>query len=168
MLRILAIDLGTHCGLAHNCTPTGAVTAWTEHLATAREITEWGRSRMTRRNDPRILRLSKILQRIPKPDVCVFEDVCFQTYTKQTQLWSSLRAAVWLTLGESCILECVPVATLKKFATGHGGATKPMMETALRRANPDMFKQLQTLGDDAVDALWLFKWAEKYLARIPR
>jgi hypothetical protein len=167
-LKILAVDLGTHCGLAHNITPTGAVTAWTEHLATASEVTTWGRTRMTRRNDPRISRLAKLLSCGPTPDVVVFEDVQFQSYTLQCQLWSSLRAAIWLTLGKSCIVECVPVATLKKFATGHGGATKEMMEAALRRTSPELFNQKQTLDDNAIDAIWILKWAEHNLARIPR
>ena len=163
-LKILAVDLGTHCGLAHNC--QGELKAWTEHLATPAEVTAWGKSRMTRRNDPRISRLAKILSCCPKPDVVVFEDIQFQSYTLQCQLWSSLRAAIWLTLGASCILECVPVSTLKLFATGHGGATKDGMSLALKRKHPTLCKQ--DLDDNAIDAIWILKWAETNLARIPR
>jgi hypothetical protein len=166
LLKILAVDLGTHCGLAHNCTPTGAVTAWTEHLGTKEEITMWGKTRLSRRNDPRISRLAKILGCCPKPHVVVFEDVQFQSYTMQCQLWSSLRAAIWLTLGDSCILECVPVSTLKLFASGHGGATKDGMRLALKRRYPELLKP--ELDDNAIDAIWLLKWAEINLARIAR
>ena len=163
-LKILAVDLGQHCGIAHNC--TGPIVAATHHLATAKEVTAWGRNRMTRRCDPRIERLKNIVCCIPKPDVVVFEDVEFSSYTLQCQLWSSFRTVLWLTLGNSCILECVPVSTLKKFATGHGGATKEMMAAALKRKHPELFNP--SLDDNAIDALWIFKWAQTSLARIPR
>jgi hypothetical protein len=63
-------------------------------------------------------------------------------------------------------VDCVPVATLKKFATGHGGATKEMMATSLQKKLPGLFEQ--KLDDNAIDAVWLFKWAETFLTRIPR
>jgi len=73
------------------------------------------------------------------------------------------------------IVECVPVGTLKKFATGHGGATKAMMVKALVKSdtrffavdNPECaFYNTQVINDDAVDAVWLWKWAEQNLSRI--
>lgn len=165
-MKILAIDLGTHCGLAHNCTPDGKLTAWTEHLATDSEVTQWGKDRRNRTNDPRIARLVELISRIPKPGAVVWEDVQFSSYTLQCQLWASFRTAIWLTLGQHCLLECVPVATLKKFATGHGGATKEMMESALRKKAPEIFLQKKSFDDNAIDAIWIHRWATTRLARM--
>lgn len=163
-MKILALDLGTHLGLAHNFNE-GTITAESHDLATAREIREWGKQRWDRRNDPRVQRLACLLAAIsPCPEVVLFEDVQFSTFTKQTQLWASYRAAVWLVFGQKAILECVPVSTLKKFATGHGGATKEMMAAALYREHPEMSKSGFT--DDAVDAIFLLKWATNNLARL--
>jgi Holliday junction resolvasome RuvABC endonuclease subunit len=165
-VKILALDLGTHLGLAHNF-HEGQITAESHDLATAKEITTWGKQRWDRRNDPRIQRLFYLLAAIsPVPEIVVFEDVCFSTFTKQTQLWASYRTVVWLVFGQKAILECVPVSTLKKFATGHGGATKEMMASALYREHPDFEKS--GFSDDAVDAIFLLKWATKNLARIKK
>jgi Holliday junction resolvasome RuvABC endonuclease subunit len=156
--------LGTNTGYAHNLAGESILTAGTWKLATPKEITQWGKERWTRRNDPRIHRLQQYLVSLPKPDVVVFEDVEFSTYTLQTQLWSSFRTCVWLTLGKSCLLECVPVATLKKFATGHGGAKKEQMAEALFKQDPG-FRD-QQLDDNAIDAIWLFRWAQMHLSRV--
>lgn len=162
-MKVLALDLGTNCGVAHNL--FGNLTVRTEKLATDREITAWGKSRMTRRQDPRAVRFHDFLAGLPTPDVVAFEDVEFQTYTKQTQLWSSYRTAVWLAFKRPTIIECVPVSTLKRFATGHGGATKEMMEAALRRQHPEVFRQKTALDDNGVDAAWIWFWANHVLAR---
>lgn len=162
-MRILALDLGTNCGVAHNL--NGKLVVFTKTFATDREVTQWGKQRLTRRQDPRVVRFRDFLSDIPAPDVVVFEDVEFQTYTKQTQLWSSFRTAVWLVFKQPTLIECVPVSTLKKFATGHGGATKEMMESALRRQHPEILNQKQALDDNGVDAAWLWFWANRSLAR---
>jgi hypothetical protein len=106
------------------------------------------------------------------PDVIVFEDVEFSTYTGQTQMWSALRSAVWLSdVGQEDshkvkLIECVPVSTLKKFATGHGGATKDMMEARLRREHPGVFVgRKQKPDDNEVDAVWIYQWAWAALGR---
>jgi hypothetical protein len=162
-MKILGLDLGTNCGVAHNLSGN-ELTVFTKTFATDKEVTRWGQERLTRRQDPRIVRFADFLSGLGNPDVVIFEDVEFQTYTKQTQLWSSFRTAVWLTFKHS-LLECVPVSTLKKFATGHGGATKPMMEAAMRREHPEIFRQKQAVDDNGVDAAWLWFWAKKHLAR---
>jgi Holliday junction resolvasome RuvABC endonuclease subunit len=119
---------------------------------------------MLRRQDPRIARLFHWLRGVLKPDLVVFEDVEFQTYTCQTQLWSSFRTAVWLAFSDrSVILECVPVTTLKKFATGYGSADKKQMRAALFTQFPETRPDLD---DNAVDALWILKWAEHNLGRM--
>lgn len=133
---------------------------------------------MDRRSDPRVLRLHDTLRDLLDRfdfDVIVFEDVQFSSSTQQTQLWSSLRAAVWLACNKpnGVYPECVPVGTLKKFA-GHGAANKEMMGTFLTQRDP-RFKigkekrlsvyyfppvgPAQRLDDNAVDAVWIWKWA---------
>jgi Holliday junction resolvasome RuvABC endonuclease subunit len=138
--------------------------ATTIQLATTKEVAAWGRDRLTRRGDPRIRRLMAVLKGIEFPDIVVFEDVEFSTYTKQTQLWSSFRTVVWLAFGDtSALVECVPVTTLKKFATGSGLADKAAMKRALFRQFPETRPDLD---DNAIDAVWVLKWAEHNLGRI--
>ena len=165
MHKILALDLGTLTGLSYNPDGTDSVQVNTHTLATKEEIAAWGRNRMRRRCDPRILRFADVLNGLsPKPDIVVFEDVEFSTYTLQTQLWSSLRTTVWLTFGRSTILECVPVTTLKKFATGSGAADKAAMLAALKRKFPQI--KVVGLDDNAIDSLWLWIWATENLGRL--
>ena len=60
--------------------------------------------------------------------------------------------------------EAVPVGTLKKYATGFAGADKEAMAKWLYRR----FPKERTLGldDNAIDAVWLYKWAEQHLGRM--
>lgn len=164
MPRILALDLGTKTGVAWNFGPLPGAT--TLKLATDKEVAAWGKSRLTRRCDPRIERLYRFVHEKAQPaDIVVFEDVDFSTYTYQTQLWASFRTAVWLACltNSAAILECVPVTTLKKFATGSGLADK----SAMRKALFTQFPQTRPdLDDNAIDALWILKWAEKNLGRM--
>lgn len=170
MMKILALDLGTKTGYAHNL--HGEIMAGTWLLATPKEVKEWGQNRMRRRCDPRVLRLAnniscKVdLDKAPShliPEIVVFEDVQFSSTDYQAKLWASLRAAVWLTCGKKdIILECVPTGVLKRFATGHGGATKEMMHAAVM-GQPAKFI---TMDDNAVDAYWVLRWAETYLNRM--
>jgi hypothetical protein len=154
-MNVLGVDLGTKCGACWNI--GGKLNCETWKLATPKEVTEWGKSRALRRKDPRIERLCQRLSLLPM-DVVVFEDVEFSTYTYQTQLWSSLRGAIWL-CAKAKLVDCVPVSTLKRFATGHGGATKEMMRSAY-----DKIDNLPSAVDDnAVDAYFLWKWAQDHL-----
>lgn len=153
-MDILALDLGTSAGVAYN--RGDEVTLETLTLASSREIREWGKQRLTRRNDPRITRFATYLEKLGDFDLVIFEDVQFSSYTLQVQLWSALRAAAWL-FASADLFECVPVARLKKFATGHGGATKEMMSAAMKRRFPEAWNGL--LSDDAIDAFWLHQWA---------
>jgi Holliday junction resolvasome RuvABC endonuclease subunit len=163
-MNILGIDLGTKTGLAYNYDSDfrcGTVT-----LGTPKEIREWGKTRLTRRCDPRVERLFSHLQGIKngvKFDAVIFEDVQFASSTYQVQLWAALRAAVWLAF-PGTLIECVSVGTLKKYATGHGGADKEMMAAALYRESPA--SKALNLGDDAIDAIWLWRWGKHNLGRI--
>lgn len=160
-MTIIALDLGTHTGWA---LLDKELSAGTKILASSKEVTAWGKSRLTRRNDPRIQRLFDFLQELVvkyAPSMALFEDVEFSTYTKQTQLWASFRAALWLVCSANNIpVECVPVTTLKKFATGHGGATKEMMMDALFKQYPNL-----QVDSDGADACWLALWAKEKLCR---
>ena len=160
-MDILALDLGNKTGVAWSF--GNIFGAETRTLASAKEIAAWGRDRQTRRCDPRIPRLFRYLRDFSIPEVVVFEDVEFSTYTKQTQLWSSFRTAVWLAFDGKAVIECVPVTTLKKFATGSGAADKEQMKCALKK----QYQEINTaLDDNAIDAIWILKWAEKNLSRL--
>ena len=163
MVKILALDLGTFTGVAWNYGPPPWATTW--KLATPKEVTAWGRNREVRRCDPRIERLKHNLEHFSlHPDLVVFEDVEFSTYTKQTQLWASFRTVIWVVFGGRAVIDCVPVTTLKKFATRNGNADKAQMKAEMFKQYPDTDPNLD---DNAIDALWIIKWAEKNLSRLP-
>jgi hypothetical protein len=165
VIKTLALDLGTNTGYAYNSDTTFYSGTWVH--GTDKEIRAWGKNRMRRRSDPRISRfyakLIELKHTIPFDQV-IFEDVEFNTYTYQCQLWSSYRAAIWLAFpGE--IIECVPVSTLKLFATGYGGADKSAMRRALDAKHPG---HRAGADDNEVDAIWLWQWAKTNLSRIKR
>ena len=125
--------------------------------------------REDRRCDPRVLALFDHLNMFESPAWVVFEDVEFSTYTLQTQMWASLRAIMWLwARSRKSRVECCPVTTLKKFATGHGGATKNMMMAAIPKVYPADFqldakgklrdRHKRKVSDDEADALHLLRW----------
>lgn len=180
---ILALDLGTTFGWAYcrrgreGIYYERGIEVGSHRLATAEEVADWGITRMTRRNDPRVGRfyqwMDKGLERYPV-DIIVFEDVQFSTFTYQVQLWASLRAAVWMVANEHGLrTECVPVSTLKKFA-GSGGLNKAGMAKAAVsgrfQPHPEGLFDSQkncVLDDNAVDALHLMKWSLVNLSRVP-
>lgn len=158
-MKILALDLGTTTGVAHNL--RNGISVSSLQLATPKEIKEWGKTRLTRRSDPRIARLFAFLSGFDSvlPDLIIYEDVQFSSTTYQTQLWASFRTVVWLYAGlkvNSPIVDCVPVQTLKKFATGHGGATKESMKWSARV----LPWWTPKLDDNAIDAGFLFEFAK--------
>lgn len=186
-MKILGLDLATSTGYAYNDDEDRFhCGSWL--LATDSELKAARKQRLNRRLDPRVTKLFQLIQglhTLHNFDVIVFEDVQFSTYTLQCQLWSSLRAAIWLapTTTKQPIFETVPVQTLKKFATGHGGATKTMMATALVISdsrflavkgepelvyfNPEPTRLNSVVAnDDAVDAVWLWKWAKQFLGKM--
>lgn len=159
-MNVFATDLGTHCGYAYNEGAKLSVGTW--ELATAKEVKAWGKTRLTRRQDPRANRLCQLLDNLPLFDVIVFEDVLFASSTLQVQLWSALRATVWL-CGKATIFEAVPVQTLKLFAAGSGAADKDRMSAALKTKHPDIWTA--ELDDNAVDASWLWLFVKENLTR---
>lgn len=159
-MKILGLDLGTNTGYCYNDGSQIICGAW--KLATAKEIKGWGKDRQCRTKDPRIERLCKKISDLGEFDVVIYEDIQFSSYTAQVQLWSSFRATVWL-CSITGITECVPVSTLKYFATGAGNATKEMMISSLKKFHPEVW--YPNMGDDAADAAWLWVWGQKNLCR---
>jgi hypothetical protein len=172
-MKILALDLGTKTGWMYGDPQLGTGKSGTWTLATDKEVHAWGQTRLTRRCDPRVPRLIGKLTELCEdfyglPDLIVFEDVQFLSYTKQCQLWSSLRAAVWVFhhyhAGGQSHIDCVDVTRLKKFATGYGQATKDHMLDFLKRRHPALVTP--GMDDNAVDASWLWVWAEQTYKRL--
>lgn len=160
-MNILALDLGTDTGYAFGNPEKSNFQMGTWKLATAKEVRAWGKERLTRRRDPRPQRLCNlILSNHLIPDLIVFEDVMFASSTLQVQLWSALRTSLWMCLGDSVRFDCVPVSTLKKFATGNGAAKKEDMAKAFRRDGGGEH------SDDAIDAYFIWKWAKQNLSRM--
>lgn len=162
-MNTLSVDIGTHCGYAYN--RGGQFFAGTWHLMSAKEVTAQAKVRLNRRKDDRVDRLCSALSSLGNEafDAIVFEDCQFSTTTYACQLWSGLRSAIWL-CGLAKHFDCVPVATLKLFGTGNGAATKSAMGTALKRQRPDLWRV--EYDDNAIDAIWLWLWAQKNLARL--
>lgn len=167
-MKILALDLGQHTGWAAGV--SGAITSLgTEHWVLPKAATQ---QRMDRRCDPRFLRFHDWLfnaQFQNKFDWIVFEDVQFAQYRMQAHLWASWRSAVWLMSKHGAQIDCVPTNVLKQFA-GSGNADKEFMARALVRADSrftlDGKRVRDNVGgvlidDNAVDAVWLLKWAQK-------
>ncbi len=104
-----------------------------------------------------------------QPNLVVWEDVEFSTYTYQTQLWSSLRTVLQLGARshhdgkQPMLFECVPVTTLKLFA-GKATANKDDMRRLLRKKHPTI--EISGVDDNAIDAIWLYKWSEYHMARL--
>lgn len=176
--RILALDLGTYTGWAYQAAD-GTVTGGTLELVIGKEER---RERLDRRADPRVLQFFEWLRtRVGLVDIVVFEDVQFSSYTLQVQLWSSLRAAVWLAFGgrPGVFIDAVPVGSLKKFATGSGAADKEAMASALIRFKRGQFcwPRVRTgkkvilydtisdsyLDDNGIDARLLLIWATTFI-----
>ena len=167
-MNVLGLDLGTQTGACWNSSEKLFVESW--QLATLKELKLAKKERFDRRKDPRILALYRRLLYVRdnyKPDVVAFEDVQFASYTQQVQLWSSLRAMVWFVFREHFI-DCVPVGTLKKFATGKGDADKNAM-IRFAKASVGTFNNPSTINfpdDNAADAYWIWKWAGYTFARL--
>lgn len=145
-MTILALDLGTKTGWAH-VNSAGKIHSATALLAKTGELKAAKEEHFDRRFDIRFVALWSVLDGIEltygKPDLIFFEDVLFSEFTLQTQLWASLRAAVWAYRYANDIrdIECLNTSGLKKFA-GHGAATKKMMAAFLLKRFPEEFRKM--------------------------
>lgn len=159
----LALDLGTKTGWALHNSDTGEHASGTldmrlspaERLRLNRDNFGWERSQ-----DPRFYRLARFLKEIVERESVrklVFEDVQFSTYTLQTQLWSTFRAAAWA-VGIShphVAFGCLNTSTLKLVATGRGNATKKMMAAHAALKYPEMFRMLPLTKQNPKQELYL-------------
>jgi hypothetical protein len=155
-MRILALDLGTKTGWALH--EDGVTTSGTWVLAKSKEITELRKKDLDRCCDFRPGRLKQFIGSMHPLNYLYFEDVQFATSLLQVQLWSSLRAMVWLQ-SPLCVVKAVDVGTLKKFATGKGNADKEHMAAAANRSG---FINIGA-DDNEIDAWWLLQLALKDL-----
>lgn len=87
--------------------------------------------------------------------IVAYEDVQFMTSRAQTNIWSGLRALVYINLIYDWPVYPLPVSTIKKYATGKGNATKQMMFDAL----PTKRLQKMLTTDNMVDAWWVSELA---------
>jgi len=157
--KILALDLGTVTGVCYGSSPE-KLEAYPLVLATKKEMLAARKIRDDRRRDPRIIRFQEHLEALherEKFDLVVFEDVLFSSYTAATQLWASLRSVVWLTFPAPTTIDCINTSSLKKFATGYGGAKKQEMVQAAIKALGNGFKK-KTLDHNVADAISLWFW----------
>lgn len=186
-MNILGIDLGTHCGIAFNGALTGAaLQIQTIHFATPAEIKKLREERLDRRCDPRVVNCFKTIADIVRKhdiEAVVFEDVQFTEYPQAKELWTAYRTAAQLAcLGQARLqtIECVPVSTLKKFATGQPSAAKCNMAASAVLRFSKVFPGYRTAGkgdklfneekkialdNNAIDAFWLWAWGQANLAK---
>lgn len=106
--------------------------------------------------------------------VVAYENVQFGVSLLQTQAWAGYRSAMLTACHMSGVSHFipVPVGTLKKFAAGHGAATKEMLATAFVRSNPgtsldprgNVVRPDGRIADDnQIDARWLLTYAREGL-----
>lgn len=180
----LALDLGSTTGWALG-DRNGRFSSGSIELMPAKAVREQTKKAWDRRCDGRILALARWLDATlttNKVERVVFEDVLFVHSAKQAQLWSSFRATVWVTCAvtrdPAPVLHCLPVATIKKFFAGYGGAEKLHMAQALldgkkafagefiigpnKRGDTDLLETAsgRSVDDNEVDALAILAFAQ--------
>jgi len=167
-VKTLTLDLGTFTGWA--CMEGPSInTSGTLLLATEHELAHQRKDGNERTHDIRFSRFFKFIQMQLEYGVnrIVYEDVQFVRSQCQSQLWASLRTAIWAAVQDQQNIEifCVSVPSLKMFATGMGNADKTAMARALGKIDPTHYQFNQATGelcsagmvmdDNEVDAVWL-------------
>lgn len=158
MGNTLSLDIGTTTGWAVRKPDEVLSGSWL--LATAKELRQQRKVGRERTGDIRFFRLhERITQTIGEHAIenIVFEDVLFLSSQAQSQLWASLRTAVWMA-AESHRVECVHTGTLKKFATGAGNARKEAMVAAVANLPPPWGRV--ATDDNEADAVLILRWWE--------
>lgn len=132
-MKTLTLDLGTDTGWALMEGP-GNLQSGFLCLATDDELERQRREGRDRTLDIRFARFHHFVTQHALSGVgrIVFEDVGFVSTRMQTQLWASLRSAIWMVAltHPELNLFAVPVATLKQFAAGNCHAGKGFYCTA--------------------------------------
>ncbi|PTY01421.1 hypothetical protein DB346_13025 [Verrucomicrobia bacterium LW23] len=156
-MNALALDIGTTTGWA--IWDNGQVLSGSWLLATEKQLRQQRKVGGERRGDIRFFQFrDRIAEAIAQHriEVLVFEDVAFLSSQAQSQLWASLRTAVWLEGQSVSRVECVHTGTLKKFATGAGNAGKEQMVAAA--ANLARPWGRVVVDDNEADALHILRW----------
>ena len=132
-------------------------------LLTDKESKEQRRCGLERLGDDRYYRLRDCVLNLcieHKVTRIVFEDVKYCSSTAQTQVWVSLRTALWEVRDRLNIdLRAVPIPTLKAFACGDPHADKAEMASALQTSELGAGGKLSIGDDNETDARWLLCYA---------
>lgn len=145
-MNVLALDLGTRTGWAikretskqvedsYEAT-TYTVISGTWALSDPKAIKQARAEGWDRKCDPRFNALCLHIEEAVEEcqiKAVVFEDILFGSTSMQAHLWATFRAAIWAVKRKHDFeVDCLNSATLKKYATGHGNATKQMMAAHL-------------------------------------
>ena len=158
MGNALALDIGTTTGWAIR--KPGEVLSGSWVLATPKELRQQRKVGRERTGDIRFFRLCERIEdsiRQHSIESVTFEDVLFLSSQAQSQLWASLRAAVWMAT-RSLHVAYVHTGTLKKFATGAGNARKEAMVAAVANLPPPWGRVVA--DDNEADAVLILRWWE--------
>ena len=140
-MTILALDLGTNCGWAHQ-TFLGDIVSGTESFATKRHEGA----------GMRYLRFSRWLTEIKQTGITeiYFEEVRRHIGTDAAHVYGAYMGALmqWCEKHE-IPYQSVPVGTIKRAATGKGNASKEMMIAAAKE------KGFDVADDNQADAIHL-------------
>ena len=167
-MKTLTIDIGSDTGSVLMDGPE-IVKSGTLHLASDSELETQRREGKDRTLDIRFVRFYLFLTEHVLGGVrrIVFEDVGFASTRMQTQLWASLRCAIWMVamMHPELAVFGVPVGTLKQFAAGNVRAKKQDMAKALANHSSKLYvldgngaiikPDGYVADDDEVDAIWL-------------
>lgn len=144
-MRILAIDIGTSCGWAIGERPLIIASGvWKLQTATQRRFESVGMKWIRLRSYLKELHQAEGVQHI------VVEEVRRHAGTDAAHAYGGALAVIQQWCEETgCTYEAIPVATIKRHATGKGNADKSAMIDAA------MAKGWQVEDDNHADALWL-------------
>lgn len=160
-MRILGIDPGTSCGWAIWTEEAGIIAAGTWDLSPRRHEGGGMRFVRLRRHLEELLSSGKLL--------IAYEEVRRHLGTDAAHIYGGIVATV-----QSCCEEsgrpymAIPVATVKKVATGAGNAKKEAMVEAATDRWPHVLDQVKdSEKNDAADACWIALSAALELGFIP-
>lgn len=167
-MKTTTLDIGTDTGWTL-MEGREIVKSGTLHLATDDELEQQRREGKDRTLDVRFVRFYLFLTQLVLDGFLriIFEDVGFASTRMQTQLWASLRCAIWMValMHPELTIYAVPVGTLKQFAAGNVRAKKTDMARALANHSSNLYAlningsivkpDGNVADDDEVDAIWL-------------
>ena len=146
MSTVLGLDPATRCGFAV-AVDGEAVTSGVWNL----------KHKHDKRNGQIGLHLFQELHRIweeYEPELCFYERVDFAVTTYAAMLHGGVKMVIqtWCEM-HGIRYEGIPVATIKKFATGKGNADKAQMMAMAEKRWPEV----ELVDDNHADALWVLE-----------